>query len=290
MNSSPSPELVRPLSKRKRVMTLVPGPPIGLVICLSICLGLISTTFMVVGVSTDFWELSEFSINCIRKIKDINLNASILDKENGFYYLQKRDLTSTKLNVTFKEYTAFEHFGGIWRVCNKISDEFRTKYRKQIYVTDPIVEKCFEYITDYPKTRDKLDEKGKWLLRMQNSASSCTIVSLMCLLTALITGTFGILSRQVSACMVTGVMYIVASVFDCFGLIIMHTKMSYMRSNEKCFSLSPIGFNDLCNCRSISVSWSLPFGWLAFAMLIFAFVCWLYLSRQFRLEKAKAMI
>lgn len=121
MNPSPSPELVRPLSKRKRVMTLVPGPPIGVVICLSISLGLVSTALMVVGVSTDFWELSEFDIDCIKKIKDVNLNNSILSKENGFYYILKRDKTSIKVNITYKEYTAFEHYGGIWRICDKIT-------------------------------------------------------------------------------------------------------------------------------------------------------------------------
>ena len=45
---------------------------------------------------------------------------------------------------------------------------------------------------------------------MQNSAASCFIVTLLCLFTAVITGAIGLLVKQVSACMVTGVMYIVA--------------------------------------------------------------------------------
>jgi hypothetical protein len=45
---------------------------------------------------------------------------------------------------------------------------------------------------------------------MQNSASSCTIVSVLCMVTAAIVGVFGLWQKQVSACMVTGVMYIVS--------------------------------------------------------------------------------
>ena len=47
-------------------------------------------------------------------------------------------------------------------------------------------------------------------LEMQNNATSCTIVALLCLTAAIIMGGLGIWQKQVSACMVTGVMYIVA--------------------------------------------------------------------------------
>ena len=45
---------------------------------------------------------------------------------------------------------------------------------------------------------------------MQNSAASCIIVSILCLLTAAIIGAISIWQKQVSACMVTGVMYVVS--------------------------------------------------------------------------------
>jgi uncharacterized membrane protein YjjP (DUF1212 family) len=48
---------------------------------------------------------------------------------------------------------------------------------------------------------------------MQNSAASCCIVGVLSLATAVITGSFGVWHRQLSACMITGVMYIVAGKF-----------------------------------------------------------------------------
>ena len=45
---------------------------------------------------------------------------------------------------------------------------------------------------------------------MQNSAASCFIVSLIDLAAAAGVGTFAIIQKQVSACMVTGVLYCMA--------------------------------------------------------------------------------
>ena len=45
---------------------------------------------------------------------------------------------------------------------------------------------------------------------MQNSAASCFIVSLIDLAAAAAVGTFAIIQKQVSACMVTGVLYCMA--------------------------------------------------------------------------------
>ena len=49
---------------------------------------------------------------------------------------------------------------------------------------------------------------------MQSSVASCCIVSILSLATAVITGAVGITQRQVSACMVTGVMYGVAGKYS----------------------------------------------------------------------------
>ena len=63
---------------------------------------------------------------------------------------------------------------------------------------------------------------------MQNSASSCNIVSLMCLFTAAITGTFGVINKQVTAGMVTGVMYVVSGQY-----IYLITPTSYIQVDVK---------------------------------------------------------
>ena len=52
---------------------------------------------------------------------------------------------------------------------------------------------------------------------MMNSAASCTIVSLLCLFTAFVTGSFGLIQKQVTACMVTGVMYMLSGEYRLCG-------------------------------------------------------------------------
>jgi len=55
---------------------------------------------------------------------------------------------------------------------------------------------------------------------MQNSAISCVIVTLLCLIAAACTGFFGVWKKQVSACMVTGVMYSVSGNLLNYNLLI----------------------------------------------------------------------
>ena len=47
--------------------------------------------------------------------------------------------------------------------------------------------------------------------------------------------------------------YLIAAVFCCFTLIIMHTKIDYMKND--CLDLDPVHLDDqMCRARSVSVS------------------------------------
>ncbi len=74
--------------------------------------------------------------------------------------------------------------------------------------------KCTQHIkiccTLQPSQAQHLFSRSLYFSGMMNSACSCSIVCLLCLLTALITGLFGIIQKQVSACMVTSTMYMLA--------------------------------------------------------------------------------
>ncbi|KAK2182040.1 hypothetical protein NP493_369g02031 [Ridgeia piscesae] len=147
---------------------------------------------------------------------------------------------------------------------------------------------CFRYIPDYAVIRQQLHDKGVSLVRMQNSAASCNIVSVMCLFAAAVIGSVGVWRKQVAAFMVTGVMYIVSGVFGSFSLIIIMTKVTYMAT--ECYSLDPLDNDLICQSRTVSTGWSILTAWAAFGVFLVAFAGWLFLARILRIEKAKSMI
>ena len=66
-----------------------------------------------------------------------------------------------------------------------------------------------------------------------NSAASCTIVCLLCLFTAFLTGTFGILQKQITACMVTGVMYMLAGMYSFMTWTVVHVNSLKINQEHK---------------------------------------------------------
>ncbi|ESO04178.1 hypothetical protein HELRODRAFT_172521 [Helobdella robusta] len=91
--------------------------------------------------------------------------------------------------------------GGIWQICDHITEKFRTSsYFEDILRSNPSFRtSCYNYIRDYEKSN--MTEKGIAIIRMQNSAVSCVIVCLLCMLTSLCTGMFSIWREQVAVCM-----------------------------------------------------------------------------------------
>jgi hypothetical protein len=62
------------------------------------------------------------------------------------------------------------------------------------------------------------------LLGMQNLAIACALVCLILLGSAIVVGLFGILRPQISAVLVTGVIYVLSALFSLFTLTIVHFK------------------------------------------------------------------
>ena len=79
--------------------------------------------------------------------------------------------------------------------------------------------------------------------------------------------------------------------FLCFALVIMQTKIRYMK--EECYMLDPMGLSldsEVCKARKVSLGWCIAAAWSSFPLLLLAFIFWLFLARYLRAEKAKSII
>ena len=99
---------------------------------------------------------------------------------------------------------------------------------------------------------------------MQNLAIACAMVCLILLSAAILVGLFGIMRPQVSAVLVTGVIYVLAAVFALFTLTIVHLK----HKNRKMYELLDIWTRlidkneEFQQARVILYSgWSFKLGW-----------------------------
>ncbi|KAK6624089.1 hypothetical protein RUM44_010947 [Polyplax serrata] len=137
---------------------------------------------------------------------------------------------------------------------------------------------------------------------MQNLSISCAMVCLIILGSSALIGLFGITKHQISAVLVTGVMYLLAAIFATFSLTIINFKRSQSRGDcfhvnttlelssqgiavsktalEKFYNLKKM--NKYFDARIISTGWSLHMGWGGTGMCILVSILWILLSKIMR--------
>ncbi|XP_076656290.1 uncharacterized protein LOC143360950 isoform X2 [Halictus rubicundus] len=141
---------------------------------------------------------------------------------------------------------------------------------------------------------------GIWIMcvsltGMQNLSISCSLVCLIILGTAVLIGFFGLCRHQLSAVLVTGVMYLLAATFALFTLTIIHFKRAQDREArildgpEDGVIGGPVPRNVL-KARRFSSSWSMDFGWGGVTLCALASVAWILLSKIMRFSPVAAMI
>ncbi|KAH8248185.1 hypothetical protein KR038_004217 [Drosophila bunnanda] len=108
---------------------------------------------------------------------------------------------------------------------------------------------------------------------MQNLSISCSLVCLIILGSAALVGAFGVCQRQISAILITGVMYLLAALFALFTLMIIHFKRQQGRpmldsdydGTVDGIVARPGGVaimaKPLLGARIFLTSWSLDLGW-----------------------------
>ncbi|XP_076233950.1 uncharacterized protein LOC143178903 [Calliopsis andreniformis] len=179
-------------------------------------------------------------------------------------------------------------YGGIWIMCVSLTEE-------EIRLLDRVEfpqKRCINYLTpDEPHEEIRV----AWQNRMQNLSISCSLVCLIILGTAVFIGFFGLCRHQMSAVLVTGVMYLLAATFALFTLTIIHFKRAQDRGarilNEPEDGVigGPAPRNVL-KARRFTSSWSMVFGWGGVIICTFASLAWIVLSKIMRFCPIAAMI
>ncbi|CAG4995787.1 unnamed protein product [Parnassius apollo] len=134
---------------------------------------------------------------------------------------------------------------------------------------------------------------------MQNLSISCALVCLIVLGSAALVGAFGVCKHQISAVLVTGVMYLLAGLFAMFTLMIIHFKRMQRVSTRS----SPHGDDTadgvvgprapalpLLSAREFTTSWSLELGWGGVALATTTSLLWILLSKIMRYNPISAML
>lgn len=136
---------------------------------------------------------------------------------------------------------------------------------------------------------------------MQNLSISCALVCLIILGSAALVGAFGVFQHQISAVLVTGVMYLLAASFALFTLAIIHFKRFYIKPRAE---VDPEGSIDgvigpsagvrkithLLSARIFTTSWSLDLGWGGVTLCVLTSVLWILLSKIMRFNPISSMI
>ncbi|XP_024938686.1 uncharacterized protein LOC107265580 isoform X6 [Cephus cinctus] len=153
-------------------------------------------------------------------------------------------------------------------------------------------ERCINYLTP-----DEAHEeiRATWQNRMQNLSISCSLVCLIILGSAVLVGFFGLCRHQISAVLVTGVMYLLAATFALFTLTIIHFKRAQDRGPRIIDGPEDgvVGGHvpkSILKARRFTTSWSLDFGWGGVTLCALASVAWILLSKIMRFSPIAAMI
>lgn len=134
---------------------------------------------------------------------------------------------------------------------------------------------------------------------MQNLSISCALVCLIILGSAALVGAFGVFQHQISAVLVTGVMYLLAGSFALFTLTIIHFKRLHSKPTSIDSDgtvdgiVSPFGSRPLqgfLTARLFTTSWSLDLGWGGVMLCVMTSVLWILLSKIMRFNPLSSMI
>ncbi|CAK1596412.1 unnamed protein product [Parnassius mnemosyne] len=182
--------------------------------------------------------------------------------------------------------------GGIWTMCVSLEEEEVTILSRVGFPTEPL---CTNYLANNQDEEIRAD----WQHRMQNLSISCALVCLIVLGSAALVGAFGVCKHQISAVLVTGVMYLLAGLFAMFTLMIIHFKRMQRVSTRS----SPHGDDTadgvvgprapalpLLSAREFTTSWSLELGWGGVALATTTSLLWILLSKIMRYNPITAML
>lgn len=211
------------------------------------------------------------------------------------------DGTVAKVSTIDDENMAFlvPIHGGIWTLCLTLTEEEILLLRMKSF---PKKAPCVNYLAGGDDKMKGYEPRWDWQHRMQNLSISCALVCLIILGSAALVGAFGVCQHQISAVLVTGVMYLLAASFALFTLTIIHFKRTNHKpridvdpdgSVDGVISVHQNGLKkvyDLLGARIFTTSWSLDLGWGGVMLCVMTSVLWILLSKIMRFNPISSMI
>ncbi|CAH1112668.1 unnamed protein product [Psylliodes chrysocephalus] len=256
-----------------------------------------ATGMLCAAIMTDHWE----EVTWDKQNLDLLANSTI-----RLHWLLDR--TVARVSTGDKDRTiAFlvPMHGGIWTLCVSLTEEEINLLGR---VGFPNVQPCVNYLSGGIDGVKGYEPRADWqhsktllvpYFRMQNLSISCALVCLIVLGSAALVGAFGVFQHQISAVLVTGVMYLLAASFALFTLTIIHFKRLHSRPNVDEAEgtvdgvVSPTGgrlVKDLLPARVFTTSWSLDLGWGGVMLCVMTSVLWILLSKIMRFNPISSMI
>ncbi|XP_020298681.1 uncharacterized protein LOC109862922 [Pseudomyrmex gracilis] len=260
-----------------------PGPRL-VFLFVTLVLTFAATGLLCGAIMSDHWE--EISWNR----EDLNhANVSLEWYLDGQVAMLKSSSVNRQANRHRSPSFLVPMHGGIWIMCVSLSEE-------EINLLDQLgfpQRRCINHLTP-DETHE--DTRVAWQNRMQNLSISCSLVCLIILGCAALIGFFGLCRHQISAVLVTGVMYLLAATFALFTLTIIHFKRVQDRGAKPIADVPEDGVigtpvvRGVLKARRFATAWSMDLGWGGVTLCALASVAWILLSKIMRFSPIAAMI
>ncbi|GJQ71872.1 hypothetical protein Trydic_g2985 [Trypoxylus dichotomus] len=249
-----------------------------------------ATAMLCGAIMTDHWEEVTWDQN------DLEVLANNTVKLKWLLDGAVVRVSATDEKDTLKAFLVPMH-GGIWTLCVSLSDE---EIHLLGHVGFPPVMPCVNYLSGGNDGMKGYEPRADWQHRMQNLSISCALVCLIILGSAALVGAFGVCQHQISAVLVTGVMYLLAASFALFTLTIIHFKRVQSKPRLDMDTdgtvdgvVLPYGGKTpeaLLTARIFTTSWSLDLGWGGVVLTVMTSILWILLSKIMRFNPISTMI
>ncbi|XP_067638149.1 serine-rich adhesin for platelets-like isoform X2 [Eurosta solidaginis] len=275
------------------------GPPPVLFLFVTLLMTTSATAMLCAAIMTDHWEHVTWDRNSL----DRYTNRSGMQLEwmlNEKVAMLKPD---KKAEYRFRREAVFlvPMHGGIWTLCIDLPMQELQELRRHPKFPRS-APPCVNYLAGSMENARGEEQRNDWQHRMQNLSISCSLVCLIILGSAALVGAFGVCQRQISAILITGVMYLLAALFALFTLMIIHFKRQQGRpmldsdydGTVDGIVARPGGVaimaKPLLGARIFLTSWSLDFGWGGVVLCGITSVLWILLSKIMRYNPFSALM
>ncbi|XP_036343633.1 uncharacterized protein LOC118752891 [Rhagoletis pomonella] len=275
------------------------GPPPVLFLFVTLLMTTSATAMLCAAIMTDHWEHVTWDRNSL----DRYMNRSGMQLEwmlDDKVAMLKPD---KKMEYRFRRDTVFlvPMHGGIWTLCIDLPMQELQELRRHPKFPRG-APPCVNYLAGSMENARGEEQRNDWQHRMQNLSISCSLVCLIILGSAALVGAFGVCQRQISAILITGVMYLLAALFALFTLMIIHFKRQQGRpmldsdydGTVDGIVARPGGVaimaKPLLGARIFLTSWSLDLGWGGVVLCGITSVLWILLSKIMRYNPFSALM